>query len=69
MTSRRVQALGLALVITVLTVFALAGSSRLSGPVLWTISREHGHGIHRDDLVVVACWLAGMTCCWRLWRG
>lgn len=68
MTSRRLQAAVLAVVINVLTLFALAGSSRLSGPVLWG-SEATGHGIHRDDLLVAACWLAGMVVCVLVARG
>jgi len=61
-TSRRLQAAALAVVITALTVFALAGHSRLSGPVLWGFG-DTTHGIHRDDLVVAAIWLVGMVIC------
>lgn len=72
MSSRRVAAAVLAVVLTVLSAIAVAGTSRFSGPVLWTISRprpgEGGHGVHAEDLVVAACWLAGMVCCWRVWR-
>lgn len=68
MTARRLQAVCLALVISVLTVFAIAGQSRLSGPVLWG-SKDWGHGVHRDDLLVAGCWLIGMVLCALMARG
>ncbi|GAA3828351.1 hypothetical protein GCM10022242_32190 [Nocardioides panacisoli] len=66
MTARRVQATVLALVITVLAVFGVAGHSRLSGPILWTINDTNG--VHRDDLIVAGCWLVGIVICVLLGR-
>lgn len=73
MRSRRGAALVLMVALTATSVLAVAGSSRLSGPVLWTITEPRpghpdGHGVHLDDLFVVALWLAGLVTCWRLWR-
>jgi hypothetical protein len=56
------------LVITMLSVFAVAGHSRLSGPILFALPGSKTHGVHRDDLVVAAIWLVGMLLCLRLWR-
>lgn len=66
MTARRLQAACLAIVITVLALLSVAGSSRLSGPVVVAI--DWHHGIHREDLVVAGCWLVGMTLCALLAR-
>lgn len=52
--------------LTVLMVVGLAGHSVLSGPVLFSISATHG--VHRDDLGVVAAWLIGLYGAWRLAR-
>ncbi len=67
MPPARVRALGLGLTATVMMIFALAGSSRISGPVILTLVPER-HGVHLDDLIVVACWAASMGWCWLLWR-
>ena len=48
---------------TVMAVFGVAGHSRLSGPVLLTLTGSHG--VHLDDLVVAACWLAIVGLAWR----
>lgn len=66
MTSRRLLSACLAVVISVLAVFGVAGHSRLSGPTLWAINDSNG--VHRDDLVVAACWLVGMVICGLLAR-
>lgn len=46
------------LAIAALTVLALAGSSRLDGPVLWVLSDRHG--LHRGDLAVLAVGAVGL---------
>ncbi|WP_370289468.1 hypothetical protein [Nocardioides sp.] len=51
-----------ATVITALALVAVAGSSRLSGPVIFTFSASHG--VHRDDLFVVALWAVSIAWCW-----
>ncbi|WP_157537774.1 hypothetical protein [Nocardioides sp. Root190] len=45
---------------------AVAGSSRISGPVIWVVTETHG--LHLDDLVVLAAWAICMAWCWQLWR-
>lgn len=57
----------LALILTVLTVAGVAGSSRFSGPVLFAFG-ESTHGVHRDDLLVLAIYLSGLSLCWTLRR-
>ena len=61
--SRRTNAIILAGTISVLALFGVAGHSRLSGPVILRLS--HTHGVHRDDLIVLACWLLATWACWR----
>lgn len=63
---RRATALLLAISLTVLMVFAVAGTSILSGPVLLTLDATHG--IHRDDLIALAAYLFGLWCAWALSR-
>lgn len=67
MPPARVRALGLAITSCVMATFAIAGSSRISGPVILPLIGSHG--IHLDDLLVVVCWALSMGWCWRLWRG
>lgn len=62
----RIRLVVVAIVINWLTVQALAGSSRLSGPVILTLS--HRHGVHLDDLLTVLGWLIAMAWCVRQWR-
>lgn len=62
----RMQLLAVVAVVNWLTVQALAGSSRLSGPVIVTLSRRHG--VHLDDLLTVVAWLIAMAWCARAWR-
>lgn len=51
--------------ITYLWIAAVAGSSRLSGPVLIDLSGSHG--VHVEDLVTSACWLIAMVGLRRAW--
>jgi hypothetical protein len=64
--SHRIQLALLAFLISGISVQALAGSSRLSGPVILTLSQTHG--VHLDDLLVVVAWLLCMVWCVRQWR-
>ncbi len=50
--------------VSALLVLGLAGSSRLSGPVLWTIG-DTSHGVHATDLVAVALWGMAVVAVWR----
>jgi hypothetical protein len=54
------------LVLTGLTVAALAGHHAWSGPELFKIDGDHG--VNLADLPVAACWAAGVYSCWRLWQ-
>jgi hypothetical protein len=47
-------------------VFGVAGRSRISGPVILRFTTNHG--VHLDDLIVVACWLCVIAGCARGWR-
>ncbi|MFT4264612.1 MAG: hypothetical protein QM572_14595 [Nocardioides sp.] len=55
MLGRVLAATALALSATVMAVYGVAGTSRLSGPILFSVSSTHG--VHRDDLLIVACWV------------
>ncbi len=66
MSGRRGIVIVVALLLSVIAAFGVAGHSRLSGPVLFSFTGSHG--VHRDDLIVLAAWLAGIACCLRLWR-
>jgi len=62
----RMQLLAVVAVINWLTVQALAGSSKLSGPVIVELSDSHG--VHLDDLLTVVAWAICMAWCARAWR-
>lgn len=47
------------LVLTALLVLAVAGQSRISGPVVFEIVRDQ-HGVHLSDLVAFGLWLVGL---------
>jgi hypothetical protein len=65
MSARR-RAVLLAVAASVMAAFGVAGHSRLSGPVLWRFGHTT-HGVHLDDLVVVACWVVSLVEAWWLW--
>lgn len=62
----RTQYAALAAAVTLLALVGLAGSSRLSGPVIWRLNESHG--LHLDDLGVLALWAGCLVWCWRQWR-
>lgn len=66
MSDDRRLALRLAVVLFGLGLFGIAGHSRISGPGLFGIYGTHG--VHLDDLIVLALWLVGMFACLRLWQ-
>jgi hypothetical protein len=47
-------------------VFGVAGHSRISGPVILRITTHHG--VHLDDLVVIACWAIVIAAWGRRWH-
>ncbi|WP_344202388.1 hypothetical protein [Aeromicrobium alkaliterrae] len=49
----------LVVVLTVLLVYAVAGSSRISGSVVFTIV-ENQHGVHQGDIVAFVMWCIGL---------
>ncbi|WP_229052911.1 hypothetical protein [Aeromicrobium sp. Leaf350] len=49
----------LVVVLSVLLVYAVAGSSRISGPVLFTLV-ENRHGVHVGDVVAFVTWCVGL---------
>lgn len=65
--SHRVLSVITAAAASVMLVFGVAGHSRLSGPVILRFGQTT-HGVHLDDLVVLACWLVAIAMCLRLWR-
>lgn len=66
MSKRRASAIGVMLVSSVMALFGVAGHSRFSGPVIMKLWSTHG--VHRDDLVVLVCWLLMLVFCWNIWR-
>lgn len=62
----RVEITLMAVLISAMALLAIAGSSRISGPVVQVITT--GHGVHVSDLFVCAAWSVCMAWCWRLWR-
>ncbi len=65
MSSRALAAI-VVIAASVMAIYGLAGASRLSGPVI--LEFNDAHGIHRDDVLIAASWLA---CAWvaaALWR-
>jgi hypothetical protein len=65
--SDRVYLALVVLVLTGLTLAAVAGHHAWTGPQLVAVSGSHG--LHLGDLPVLAGWAAGVYSCWRLWRG
>lgn len=65
-TTPRLRIVVLAIVLTYLWLSGLAGSSRLSGPVLFELSGTHG--VHLDDLITSSIWLGAMRFCWWAWH-
>ncbi|WGL52048.1 hypothetical protein P5P86_19115 [Nocardioides sp. BP30] len=63
----RVLSLVTAAAVTVMLLFGVAGHSRISGPVILRFGNTT-HGVHLDDLFVLACWLIVIGVCVRLWR-
>ena len=59
-------AIRLVVVLVGLGLFAIAGHSRISGPGLFGIYGTHG--VHLDDLIVLALWIVGVLGCVRLWQ-
>jgi hypothetical protein len=51
---------------TGMALFGVAGHSRISGPVILRITRQHG--VHLDDLLVFACWVIVLEFAWRISR-
>lgn len=49
-----------------MAAFGLAGHSRISGPLLFIVS--YGHGLHLDDLFVIAGWVVALLVSRALWR-
>ena len=47
------------LVLTALLLLAVAGQSRISGPLVVTLVEDQ-HGVHLSDLVALGLWLVGV---------
>lgn len=47
------------LVLTALLLLAVAGQSRISGPIVFTLVEDQ-HGVHLSDLVALGLWLVGV---------
>ncbi len=55
-----------AVALTGLAFGLLAGHGPWAGREL--VGFTGSHGLNVGDLPVIATWLVGMACCWRLWR-
>ncbi len=63
---RRGVVLLLAGVLTMLTLLLLAGHGPWAGPVIWTISPDHGLNV--GDLPVLGAYVIAVGCCAWLWH-
>ena len=63
---RRLIAIAVYLVVSILALLLVAGHGPWTGRVLFTVSDSHG--MHSGDVPVVLLWLAGMACSVALWR-
>lgn len=61
-------AVGLALVISVLTLLLLAGHGPWAGRPIDVLTLSSEHGLNTGDLPVLGLWLAGMLGCGSLLR-
>lgn len=64
---RRLVAVGVYLVVSVLAVLLIAGHGPWAGRVLFTVGG--GHGVNSGDVPVVLLWACGLYLSWLLWRG
>ena len=53
-------------VLTVLMVLLIAGHGPWAGHEIIEVTESHG--VNDGDIPVLAAWLLGLLCCWRLWR-
>lgn len=63
---RRLIAIAIYLIVSILALFLVAGHGPWTGRVLFTVSESHG--MHAGDVPVILLWLAGMGCSVALWR-
>lgn len=52
-------------VVSGLTFGLIAGHGPWAGRELIAVSERHG--LNNGDLPILAAWLVGVLCCWRLW--
>ena len=52
--------------LTALAFALVAGNEPWAGPELLKITETHG--LHSADVPILLSWVAGMACCWWLWR-
>ena len=64
--SNRGYVAALALILSGLTFALIAGHGPWAGREFLEVSPTHG--VNTGDVPVLAAWLLGMACCWRLWR-
>ena len=53
-------------VLTVLMILLVEGHGPWAGHEILEFSPDHG--VNDGDVPIVAAWLLGLLCCWRLWR-
>lgn len=64
---RRLVAVGVYLVVSVLAVLLIAGHGPWAGRVLLDVGG--GHGVNTGDVPVLLLWAGGLWMAWLLWRG
>ncbi len=67
-TGHRTVVVGIALVLTILTLLLLAGHGPWAGEPIEIASLSDRHGLNTGDLPVFALWLVGMLGCGHLLR-
>ncbi|ANH38234.1 hypothetical protein I601_1803 [Nocardioides dokdonensis FR1436] len=63
---RRLIAIAVYLVTSVLALLLIAGHGPWAGRVLFRVSESHG--FNTGDVPVILLWAAAMACCAALWR-
>lgn len=65
MRLQRILVVALLAILSVLTAYIVIGQQFAYGPVLLSMTGDHG--VHLSDVPVVGLWLAGAVVCAALW--